>query len=217
MKNLKNIKNLKKKIFGIALVVGLLVISIVSTTMAYFTDTDYATHTFTSGKVDIELANDAVIAVSGSIFPGMTIGNKATVTTVAGSESVAGSENAYVGIIVSFNKGLTQTQVNDLFHTIKANEKFAVQNVTDGNGLITKILVAYKNVTNAGDSVDFYNDITVPVKWTSDEAAIMNGLKITVDAYGTQTYGFNDAVSALKAAFVNEWAAMPAPAVTPAN
>ena len=69
MKNLKNIKNLKKKIFGIALVVGLLVISIVSTTMAYFTDTDQATHTFTSGKVDIELADDAVIAVSGSISP----------------------------------------------------------------------------------------------------------------------------------------------------
>ena len=211
MKNLKNIKNLKKKIFGIALVVGLLVISIVSTTMAYFTDTDQATHTFTSGKVDIELANDAVIAVSGSIFPGMTIGNKATVTTVAGSEK------AYVGIIVSFNKGLTQIQVNALFDTIPANDNFAVQNVTDDNALITKILVAYKNVTNAGDSVDFYNDITVPVGWSSTESAIMNGLTITVDAYGTQTYGFNDAVSALKAAFVNEWAAMPAPTVTPAN
>ena len=207
MKNLKSIKNLKKKIFGIALVVGLLVISIVSTTMAYFTDTDQATHTFTSGKVDIELANNAVKAVSGSIFPGMTIGDKATVTTVAGSES------AYVGIIVSFNKGLTQQQVNDLFHTIAANDNFAVQNVTDGT-LITKILVAYKNVRNAGESVDFYNDITVPVDWNSTEAAIMNGLTITVDAYGTQTYGFNDAVSALKAAFVNDWAAMP---VTPAN
>ena len=203
MKNLKSIKNLKKKIFGIALVVGLLVISIVSTTMAYFTDTDKATHTFTSGKVDIELANDAVKAVSGSIFPGMTIGDKATVTTVAGSES------AYVGIIVSFNKGLTQEQVNDLFHTIAANDNFAVQNVTDGNDLITKILVAYKNVRNAGESVDFYNDITVPVDWNSTEAAIMNGLSITVDAYGTQTYGFNDAVSALKAAFGNKWEAMP--------
>ena len=210
MKNLKNIKNLKKKIFGIALVVGLLVISIVSTTMAYFTNTDTATHTFTSGKVDIELADDAVIAVSGSIFPGMPIGNKATVTTVTGSEK------AYVGIIVSFNKGLTQAQVNALFHTIGANDNFAVQNVTDGT-LITKILVAYKNVTNAGGSVDFYNDITVPVDWTSEQAAIMNGLKITVDAYGTQTYGFDDAVSALKAAFSTEWEAMPAPAVTPAN
>ena len=197
MKNLKNIKNLKKKIFGIALVVGLLVISIVSTTMAYFTDTDKATHTFTSGKVDIELANDAVIAVSGSIFPGMTIGNEATVTTVTGSEK------AYVGIIVSFNKGLTQEQVNDLFHTIPANENFAVQNVTDDNDLITKILVAYNNERNAGESVDFYDNITVPVDWSSDEAAIMNGLTITVDAYGTQTYGFNDAVSALKAAFAD--------------
>ena len=58
MTKLKNIKNLKKKIFGIALVVGILVVSIVSSTMAYFTDTDSKTNVFTSGNVRITLNSD---------------------------------------------------------------------------------------------------------------------------------------------------------------
>ena len=46
---------MKKKIAALALVVLLLVAAVVGGTLAYFTDTDSATNTFTVGDVDIEL------------------------------------------------------------------------------------------------------------------------------------------------------------------
>lgn len=46
---------MKKKITAICLCVALLAIAIVGATLAYFTDTDKATNTFTVGNVDIQL------------------------------------------------------------------------------------------------------------------------------------------------------------------
>lgn len=49
---------MKKKILAIALVVAMLAVAIVSASLAYFTDEDYATNTFTVGEVDIDLQED---------------------------------------------------------------------------------------------------------------------------------------------------------------
>ena len=46
---------MKKKLTAVALVVCMLAIMLVGASLAYFTDTDEATNTFTMGKVDIEL------------------------------------------------------------------------------------------------------------------------------------------------------------------
>ena len=46
---------MKKKITAIALVVAILAVGIIGGTLAYFTDTDEATNTFTAGGVDIAL------------------------------------------------------------------------------------------------------------------------------------------------------------------
>lgn len=46
---------MKKKITAVALVVALLAVGIIGGTLAYFTDTDDATNTFTAGNVKIEL------------------------------------------------------------------------------------------------------------------------------------------------------------------
>jgi len=46
---------MKKRILAIALVVCLLATALVSGTLAYFTDTDDATNTFTVGNVSIDL------------------------------------------------------------------------------------------------------------------------------------------------------------------
>lgn len=46
---------MKKKVTAIALCAALLAVAIVGLSLAYFTDTDTATNTFTVGKVDIEL------------------------------------------------------------------------------------------------------------------------------------------------------------------
>ena len=57
---------MKKKIFGITLAVCLIVLSIASTTMAYFTDTDTKTNVFTAGNVDIML-NDILLFIKEEI------------------------------------------------------------------------------------------------------------------------------------------------------
>ena len=49
---------MKKKILAIALVVAMLAVAIVSASLAYFTDEDYATNTFTLGEIDIDLEED---------------------------------------------------------------------------------------------------------------------------------------------------------------
>ena len=46
---------MKKKIIAFGLVVAMLAIAVVSGTLAYFTDSDEATNTFTVGNVKIQL------------------------------------------------------------------------------------------------------------------------------------------------------------------
>ena len=46
---------MKKRIIAISLVVAMLAIAVIGGSLAYFTDTDAATNTFTVGNVDIKL------------------------------------------------------------------------------------------------------------------------------------------------------------------
>lgn len=105
---------MKKKIFALVLCVAMLAIAIVGGTMAYFTDTDAQTNTFTAGKVDISLdeaivAKDAAgnLVAAGSrtdetqtlqsyhLFPAMTVTKDPTITVAADSE------DAYIAAIVT--------------------------------------------------------------------------------------------------------------------
>ena len=103
---------MKKKIVALSLVVCLLAIAIVGGTLAYFTDTDEVTNTFTAGQVGIFLDEavvklddnpnsatfgDLVAVGSGQrtqtgdiqnyhLFPAMTVTKDPTITVDAGSE-----------------------------------------------------------------------------------------------------------------------------------
>ena len=190
---------MKKKIFGITLAVCLIVLSIASTTMAYFTDTDDETNVFTAGNVKIDL-NDNVLGIyqdgeSVNVYPGMKISEGAVVTNM-------GSEEAYVGIIITFNKQLTDNQVNDV------KELFGLAASTtyryDGEKTNIYIISGDKLLKNA--FVEFFEEVIIPTEWNSDKTAVFNAT-ITVTAYATQTYGFTDAKTALKTAFpdANAW------------
>lgn len=78
-----------KKIFAIVLCVAMLAIAVAGGTLAYFTDTDAKTNTFTMGKVDIQLdepnytpAEDGALKV----FPGQTYPKDPTITINSDSE-----------------------------------------------------------------------------------------------------------------------------------
>lgn len=103
-----------KKIFALVLCVIMVAIAVVGGTMAYFTDTDAQTNTFTAGKVDISLDEALVekdaagnLVANGSrtdetqtlqnyhLFPAMSVTKDPTITVAADSE------DAYIAAIVT--------------------------------------------------------------------------------------------------------------------
>jgi predicted ribosomally synthesized peptide with SipW-like signal peptide len=86
---------MKKKILALALVVAMLAVAIVSASLAYFTDEEYETNTFTIGEVDIAL-NDEFVQDS-SIYPGITVSKKVSVTNTSETEN-----DAFVRVHVAF-------------------------------------------------------------------------------------------------------------------
>lgn len=63
---------MKKKITAIFLCVALLAIAIVGASLAYFTDTDAATNTFTVGNVKIDLLESSLHRENAGIANGAT-------------------------------------------------------------------------------------------------------------------------------------------------
>ena len=95
---------MKKKLTAVALVVCMLAIMLVGASLAYFTDTDEATNTFTMGNVAIDLTEDAwdkyfagSNEVIGKLMPGTIYPKDPKVTNT-------GSEDAYLFLDVVFNK-----------------------------------------------------------------------------------------------------------------
>lgn len=206
---------MKKKIFGITLAVCLVVLSIASSTMAYFTDTASKTQVFTSGNVDIEFATPAIFAgdseVAQSVHPGEEIGKAGTVVNV-------GSEDAFVGIVISVDKYKTGKDITKLF-TGLANANVVVKVVStsndDGNTSNGTIYVYCKTKLNGlatstqtTEKITFFDNITIPADWDNSEMSAFKGATITVTAYATQVFGFNDAKTALTTAFPTEWSAV---------
>lgn len=76
---------MKKKILALALVVVLAVTAVTGATLAYFTDTDEATNTFTSGKVDITLVEN-FDPETAKLVPGVDINKDVQIKLAEDSE-----------------------------------------------------------------------------------------------------------------------------------
>jgi predicted ribosomally synthesized peptide with SipW-like signal peptide len=225
---------MKKKIFGITLAIALIVLMIAGTSMAYFTDVEDATNVFTSGNVDIELAyngsignadsTDGTIALitDQNVYPNKLFKKTVKINNV-------GSENAYVGAIIT----ITDDKLGEL---ITANGRTVT--TAGGETIATTPVASFlSDIANMGNTVkvaegtneikiyvivgasiakdevaDIFDKIRIPSTWDNAEMAKFNGLKITVNAYATQTKGFEGingaatAKEALTAAFA-DWEA----------
>lgn len=77
---------MKKKIVALCLVVALAATAIIGGTLAYFTDNDAKTNTFTVGNVDITLTEPNWVASGSSdapeVYPGEALAKDPTVTNV---------------------------------------------------------------------------------------------------------------------------------------
>ena len=185
----------RKKIFMLAIAACLLVLSIAGTSLAYFTDTDAKTNVFTSGNVDITLDyNNA----DTRLYPGQTYTDKAA------SIKNVGTEEAYVGAIIDITlptgivNPLTADQIAVIFTNLNTNTTVKYETITGGYRIYC--VVANKlSTTDGQNTAKIFDSISIPAAWGHAEVSNLEEIKIT--GYAVQTVGFDDAVSALKAAF----------------
>ena len=195
---------MKKKIFMFTLAACLIILSVAGSSLAYFTDVDKATTTFTAGDVDITLTVTPTEATK--IFPGVDYEKTATVT------SAANSEDAFVGLtidltsenvanlqsIISLDGSNGTTAIADV---IKLDSGYTAKYIAIDKGFRVFVVVA-NALTATNNKVDVSFNVSIPAEWDFDDATIFTAATVTVTAYATQTEGFNaGAENALKSAF----------------
>lgn len=209
---------MKKKIFMLAIAACLVVLSIAGSSLAYFTDTDAKATVFTAGNVEIELS---FTAPTGNAYPNQTISAPATIKNT-------GSEDAYVGAIITFTAGADKNLATIISPTGEADYiPVSIRNLlvdllsTDceikytttpaEGGKITgyTVYVLKKTAIAKNATVTLFNGVKIPYRWNNEEMAVFNQLNMSVTAYATQTKGFaadgNDtAALALSTAF-GDW------------
>lgn len=219
---------MKKKIFVIALVVCIAVLSIAGSSIAYFTDTEAYTNVFTAGNVDITLsaknaegtmqtidddnANSVLNITNANVYPGQVISKDVTIKNV-------GSERAFVGAVITLTRGTNGTVSGDIItkegdvaEGAAANDiPVAVTKLITGltkSGYDVRVaddgltIYVIKNEAIAnGQTANVFTNVVIPASWDNAQMALFNNVKLNVTAYATQEVGFDNAIEALQAAF----------------
>lgn len=197
-----------KKALALLLCAVLLVAGSVLGTIAYLTDDDSVENTFTVGKVYINLNETDVTKTDGSktetgnayhLIPGSTYVKDPTVTVLANSEE------CYVRMIMTIDK---KADVDNAFDKIAE-----MTDIFEGYDANTWVLASQKQVDDtmvyefryngtvaksASDTVlaALFTGIKVPDAIENEALALLDGLKIDIEAHAIQVAGFADADAA---------------------
>lgn len=198
---------MKKKILAACLVICLLATAVIGTTLAYFTDTDEVTNTFTAGKVDITLLEHplnedgktvdkeaaGVESQAYHVYPGVEY-QKDPYITVSG-----GSEDCY--LFVKLENGLAGLETDGKTIVEQMNNKgWKVLSEPYGDVFV---------LTEDGEPVIKSENDVVHVFETfeidaSKNATDLNGIEnkpVKLTAYAVQADGVTDAEAAWIASF----------------
>ena len=116
---------MKKKIVALCLCVALAVVAIGGATLAYFTDTDAKTNTFTVGNVQIAI--EETFEQNAKLLPGTNeINNVEKIVDVKNT----GSEKAYVRVHIAIPAALVDQDINAYNDMLHVN--FAAASAADG-------------------------------------------------------------------------------------
>ncbi|MDO4372648.1 MAG: TasA family protein [Clostridia bacterium] len=192
---------MKKKVTAIALAVCILAVAVIGATMAYFTDTDSKTNTFTFGKVDIDLTEDSTDAngaVKGDmstdggitypgVLPGLVYSKVPTVTVKR--ESL----DAWVIITATVP---TVYDWDGLFNDIDT------ANFTKDRKIVGENTVYYfyaNAAVTAGSFVTPFTEVKINPALTQND--VTKKFDMVINAYAIQKDGFSNAEAAFAAAF----------------
>lgn len=218
---------MKKKITAICLCVALVAVAVVGASLAYFTDTDTADNTFTSGKVEITLNEKEPKTVTNedgtttTTLVDFTQGKKLVPATVDENNNIlnavdkivsvtnnVGSEDAYVRLHIAVPKSIDGPV--GLWHDEDAanwnwkNAETRVDYTTTIDGVEYNVVcLTYSEKMSANSTTsNVFEWVTLdPSATNADMAAVNGNFNIIVVAEGCQADGFSDAFTALKAAF----------------
>lgn len=190
---------MKKKVTAIALAVCILAVAVIGATMAYFTDTDSKTNTFTFGKVDIDLTEDStdangavkgVISTGGGItypgvLPGLVYSKIPTVTVKQDSLPAYVVITATVPTIYNWG-GLFNYKIDSAFDWDSKPV-----------GANTVYYFYAKDPVQPGKSVTPFTEVKINPALTQD--GVSKAFNVIVNAYAIQTEDFADRWAAFAA------------------
>lgn len=186
--------NAKKKIVSIALAAALAATAIVGSSLAYFTDTEEKTNTFTVGNVDIELTEPNWDAnINKDLIPGKTIPKDPTITVEADSETaytfmkVEVSED-FANLMKAYADATGKTNPKDVvaaWFTTETSPKVMEMNLEE-----RYVILGVLSPKAAGESVTYFDEVKIPAEVTQEMIKADGTYEITVTAYAIQAEGF---------------------------
>ena len=199
--------NAKKKILSVALAASLAAVAVVSSSLAYFTDTETKTNEFTVGNVDITLTEEKWDADLNNkdLIPGKTIPKDPTITVDADSETAytfmkVELSDDFVDLLTAYAtaEGIEDpAQVIDDWFVSEVQPK--VMEMGD-NYVILGVL----SPKAAGESVTYFDEVTIPAAVTQEMIKADDVYTIDITAYAIQAEGFyneEDKFASRQAAF----------------
>ena len=198
-------KNRKSMLVLICL--ALLIASVVVGTLAYFTDSEQATNTFTVGQVHIDLNETDVDGDKDTkandyhLLPGHTYVKDPTVTILKGSD------DAYVRMLV---KPSDMDALEDAFPNNNGEDgTFLLQNLVSGWNPAIWEFAGYENgvyefryhktVAAPEENVvlePLFEEVVIPGEIDNDNLAALEGIEINVVVHAIQAAGFDTAKEA---------------------
>ena len=188
---------MKKKVISLILCAALLTVAVIGGTLAYFTDMDDATNTFTVGKVDIELEEPNWEGNDQTLMPGTTLPKDPTITVESDSEDcylfVELDMTRYVPLLAAFLEDNGYEAADLQKHSVReeftsqylegfVDEKWTIMNtdeilaaVATGNPTHLIIDLGYNvegGVLEANDQVTLFTAIKMPETVDSEEARL---------------------------------------------
>lgn len=190
---------MKRKILALTLCVAMLAIAIVGGSLAYFSDRDEKTNTFTVGNVSIVLTepnwDTTGAAEAFDVYPGEALAKDPTVTN-------DGKNPCFVRVRVTgldqFAQAFKGAQI--IYRTDYVDNALGTDWEKGNDGYFY-----YRKVLNPGETTDaLFDQIVIPKELTNDTSAE----DIVVTAYAVQAQGarpsFAD-VQAMTVAEIAEW------------
>lgn len=184
---------MKKKIISLCLVAALAVVAIAGTSLAYFTDKDAKTNTFTLGNVDITLTEDHWAAPTPAV-PDVEYAKDPVVTNI-------GENDAWIRVDVTlsdaaaFTAAAARHQITDLATIFAGHDEekwtLAGTPVYDDEANTLTYSYYYNTVLAVDKSTEaLFTSVTIPAEFDNEDMKeIVADFTIDVTAHAIQTAG----------------------------